>query len=225
MRSTERFLVLFVWSLLAVVAPGIAHSQEHQHQELSSDERARLNAEWDQQYADYQRRLSGSAEVRPGMIVADLGAGRGGLTAELSRAVGPEGHVYANDIDPRMIAALGDLCRKHKLGNVTVIEGKQNDPKLPPGRVEAAFLLKVYHQLDDAVGFLKTTREKLKPGALLFIVDVDVHQDWGQGTGSVSDPEDCQRDAVAAGFEIVRLTRFSITDWTLYELVVRKPRN
>ena len=53
--------------------------------------------------------------------------------------------------------------------------------------------------------------------------DVDVHQDWGQGTGSVSDPKDCQRDAVAAGFEIVRLTRFPIVDWKLYELVVRKP--
>jgi predicted methyltransferase len=225
MRSTERFLILFFCCLVAVVAPGIAHSQEHQHQELSSDELARLNAEWDQQYADYQRKLAGSSEVQPGMIVADLGAGRGGLTAELSRAVGPAGQVYANDIDPRMIAALGDLCRKHKLDNVTVIEGAQNDPKLPPERVEAAFLLKVYHQLEDAVGFLKTTREQLKSGALLFIVDVDVHQDWGQGKGSVSDPADCQRDAVAAGFEIVRLARFPIVDWMLYELVVRKPRD
>jgi predicted methyltransferase len=210
------------WFLAAALTPGLLPGQEPDH-DPSGEELARLNAEWDRQYAAYQKALAGSPEVQPGMVVSDLGAGKGGLTLELARAVGPEGHVYANDIDPRAIDDLERLSRHHRLGNVSVIEGRQNDPMLPAGRVEAAFLLKVYHQLEDAVTFLRTTREQLAPGALLWIVDVDVNQDWGEGTGSVSDPERCQADAIAAGFEIVRLRRFPIVDWKLYELVVRKP--
>jgi len=222
MQKRSRNVAVAAWLFVAALAPGLLPAQDHPH-EPSREELARLNAEWDRQYAAYQEALAGSPEVRPGMVVADLGAGSGGLTRELAKAVGPEGHVYANDIDPRAIDALHRLSRERGLGNVSVIQGQQNDPMLPAGRVEAAFLLKVYHQLEDAVAFLRTTRDQLAPGALLWVVDVDVNQDWGEGTGSVSDPEQCRADAIAAGFEIVRLRRFPIVDWKLYELVVRKP--
>jgi len=213
---------LLVWSLSSVLTTVSLTGQVHQHQR-SSSEQARFNDEWDRQYTDYQRRLAKSAAVRPGMVVADLGAGRGELTFELSKAVGPSGQVYANDIDPGMIAALESLRRERGLGNVTIVRGDQNDPKLPPGRVQAAFLLKVYHQLADPVGFLRATREQLRPGAELFIVDVDIHQQCGAGTGSVSDPQHSRRDALAAGFEILSLEHFRVVDWSLYQLVVRKP--
>lgn len=188
----------------------------------SPEELARLNREWDRQYADYLGRLA-AAEARPGMTVADVGAGEGGLTLHLARRVGPGGHVFATDIDPRAIATLRRLRADRALDNVTVIEGRPLDPALPPGRVEAAFLIKVYHQLDDKVRFLTALREQLAPGALLVIVDVDVHQEGGEIGGSVSDPEACRADARIAGFEVVRLERVPIVDLELYQLVVRKP--
>lgn len=221
MRERWHGVAVAVWLVTALI-PVLLAAQDHPH-ERSREELARLNAEWDRQYAAYQEALANSPEVRPGMVVADIGAGRGGLTLELAKAVGPEGDVYANDIDPRAIDALHRLSRERGLKNVKVIQGRQNDPMLPAGRVQAAFLLKVYHQLEDAVTFLRTTREQLAPGAQVWVVDVDVNQDWGEGTGSVSDPEQCRSDAIAAGFEIVRLRRFPIVDWKLYELVVRKP--
>jgi hypothetical protein len=62
--------------LSGALVPGLLPAQEHHH-EPSKEELARLNAEWDRQYAAYQEALAGSPEVRPGMVVADLGAGRG----------------------------------------------------------------------------------------------------------------------------------------------------
>lgn len=206
---------------IGLISPPSLFGQEHEHRRRSQEELDRLNQEWDRQYLEWQQRLASGPEIRPGMVVADLGAGRGELTRALSEQVGTDGHVFANDIDPRMLEILRQLAAE--LGNITVIEGEQNDPLLPRDRVDVAFLIKVYHQLTDKVEFLRATREELKPGALLFIVDVDVNQDWGEGKGSVSDPEQCKADALAAGFEIVRIERFPITDWKLYQLVVSKP--
>jgi ubiquinone/menaquinone biosynthesis C-methylase UbiE len=206
---------------IGLISPPSLAGQEHEHRKPSQGERDRLNQEWDRQYLEWQQRLASGPEIRRGMVVADLGAGRGGLTRALSERVGTDGHVFANDIDPRMLEILRQLAGE--LGNITVIEGEQNDPLLPRDRVDVAFLIKVYHQLTDKVEFLRATREELKPGALLFIVDVDVNQDWGEGKGSVSDPEQCKADALAAGFEIVSIERFPITNWKLYQLVVSKP--
>jgi len=207
---------------LVLLVPMVAAVQEHDHERPSDEEIARLNAEWDHQYSQWQKSLA-ATETSPGMVVADLGAGRGGLTRELALRVGARGHVYANDIDPQMLSHLRRLGDDEMLGNVTVIQGEQNDPLLPPGRVEAAFLIKVYHQLENPVHFLSATRDELAHGALLHIVDVALDQDWGRADGSVSDPGRCRADAEAAGFEFVRLEWIEITDWKMYQLVVRKP--
>lgn len=220
MRVPAGFLVSSL-GLCCFLATALAAAEDHQPRP-SPEERARLNQEWDRQYADYQSRLA-AAEARPGMTVADVGAGEGGLTLLLASRVGPGGHVFATDIDPRALATLRRLRADRALDNVTVIEGQPLDPALPPGRVEAAFLIKVYHQLADKVRFLTALREQLAPGALLFVVDVNVHQGRGEISGSVSDPEDCRADARAAGFEVVRLERFPVVDLELYQLVVRKP--
>ncbi len=71
--------------------------------------------------------------------------------------------------------------------------------------------------------FLRAIWKRVKPGALLFVVDVDAAQDWGPGKGSVSNPDDCRTDAEAAGFEVLRVEWFRIVDWKLYELAARKP--
>lgn len=215
--------VSVIGGFLAVATVPAQHGQHHHHEEPSDEELARLNDEWDRQYARWQQELAHGPEVQPGMVVADIGAGEGGLTLPLAKRVGPSGHVYANDIDPRMLDALRQLRRAEGLTNITVLEGAPDDPLLPEGEVEVAFLLKVYHQLEDRRRFLRATWERLKPGALLFIVDVDATQGWGPGKGSVSDPEDCRANVEAAGFEVVRVEWFRVVDWKLYELVARKP--
>jgi predicted methyltransferase len=86
-------------------------------------------------------------ELKPGMIVGDVGAGFGAMTVVLSEWLGPSGHVYATDITPHALAALKAEVSERKLNNVTVIEGRVASTNLPDACCDAIFLRDVYHHI------------------------------------------------------------------------------
>ena len=88
-------------------------------------------------------------DIRPGMAVADIGAGAGYYTARLSRRVGPAGRVLAEDIMPDYLAGLQRRVTTEGLGNVTLALGEAHDPHLPPGSVDVALLVHMYHEIDQ----------------------------------------------------------------------------
>lgn len=109
--------------------------------------------------------------LQPGMTVADIGSGTGYLLPYLSRAVGPKGKVYAEEIQE---AFLGDLeRRRQKLGNVEVVLGAPEDPKLPPKSVDVFVMLTVYHEVRQPALLLRKLREAARPGARLAVIDFD----------------------------------------------------
>lgn len=109
--------------------------------------------------------------LRPGETVADLGAGSGYLLEHLSRAVGPDGMVYAEEIQPEFLPAL--RRKAEVLGNVRVVLGNPTDPRLPPRSVDCFVMLTVYHEVQDPVGLLRRLRTSARPGARLAVVDFD----------------------------------------------------
>lgn len=111
-----------------------------------------------------------SLRIRPGMRVADVGAGSGYLLPYLSRAVGPEGYVYAEEIQKPFLKRLRQ--RAKGFPNVRVVEGAPADPHLPRG-IDRFVLLTVYHEVDGPVEFLKTLRKYAKPESELAIIDFD----------------------------------------------------
>ena len=98
-------------------------------------------------------------ELKPGMVVADIGAGSGYYTSRLSKLVGESGRVYATDIQPGMIALLNRRIEGEKLTNVTPVLGAMEDPKLPEGSIDLAIMVDVYHELQNPQVFL----QKLRP--------------------------------------------------------------
>ena len=86
-------------------------------------------------------------EMRP--VVADVGAGKGGLTFALAREVGSNGHVFSTDIDPGRLRGLRETVADAKLDNVTVVEGSASETGLPPGCCDAIVLRRVYHHLTE----------------------------------------------------------------------------
>src|ERR1022692_1559432 len=74
--------------------------------------------------------------IRPGMVVADVGAGTGYMSLRLAKRVGPTGKVYANDLQPEMLARLRDNAAKAGLTNIETVQGEEADPKLPAGRMD-----------------------------------------------------------------------------------------
>jgi len=109
--------------------------------------------------------------IRPGMMVADLGAGTGYFTAYLSRAVGPGGTVLAIDPEPDMVKYLGQRVHKDALGNVLPVLGMFEDPFLPHGRVDRVLVVDTYHHIDNRLDYFGQMRGDMAPGGRLVIVD------------------------------------------------------
>lgn len=109
--------------------------------------------------------------VRPGSSIADIGAGGGWLTVRAARRVGPEGTVYAEDINPAAVDAIRARAEREHLPQVHAVLGTPDDPKLPPHSVDAVVMLKVYHEIADAQALLHNLQPSLRPGAKVGIID------------------------------------------------------
>jgi ubiquinone/menaquinone biosynthesis C-methylase UbiE len=111
------------------------------------------------------------AGVKPGMWVADVGAGEGYYTVRLAPAVGPRGRVLAEDIVPATRDALSDRVQRENLDNVAVKLGTPDDPMLPHQSFDRVFLVHMYHEVRSPYAFLWHLRDGVKPSGLVIVVD------------------------------------------------------
>jgi len=118
--------------------------------------------------AEAVMRLAG---VKPGMSVADVGAGEGYYTVRLARVVGSKGRVLAEDILPDIRDRLADRVQRERLDNVAVKLGAPDNPMLPLHSFDRVFLVHMYHEVESPYAFLWHLRESVKPGGLLVVVD------------------------------------------------------
>jgi ubiquinone/menaquinone biosynthesis C-methylase UbiE len=110
-------------------------------------------------------------ELKPGMTVADVGAGFGAWTMRLSKFIGPNGRVYATDIGAPQLAALRDAVRREKLTNVTVVEGAPSSTNLPAGCCDAMLIRDVYHHITQPADIARSVAASLKAGGRLAVID------------------------------------------------------
>jgi ubiquinone/menaquinone biosynthesis C-methylase UbiE len=110
-------------------------------------------------------------ELKPGMTVADVGAGFGAWTVRFSKVVGPSGRVYATDIGAAQLAALRDAVQREGLTNVTVLEGAVATTNLPALCCDAILIRDAYHHLTQPDAIVKSLAASLKPGGRLAVID------------------------------------------------------
>jgi ubiquinone/menaquinone biosynthesis C-methylase UbiE len=148
--------------------------------------------------------------IADGSVVADLGAGGGWFTVRLARRVGPNGLVYAEDVQQQMIEAID---RRVKRENLTKIVkpwlARPSDPLLPRGSIDAVLTVDTYYELEEPVKLLRNVARALKPQGRLGIVECKK-----EGGGPCPpleervDPDVVIRDATAAGLRLIRRDTF-----------------
>ena len=117
------------------------------------------------------RLLLEALQIQPGQTVCDLGCGNGFYTLELARRVGPEGTVYAVDIQPQMLRLLVTRARQEKLFNIQPVLGTFIDPRLPKGKVDLVFCVDVYHEFSHPEAMLARIRESLSVGGQIVLAE------------------------------------------------------
>jgi ubiquinone/menaquinone biosynthesis C-methylase UbiE len=135
-------------------------------------------------------------DLRPGMHVADVGAGSGEFSEELARRVGEAGHVYATEVDDGKLNKIRKRIKRSGLFNMSVVEGDSDDANLPAGCCDAILLRYVYHHMSNPGDMCESLRRSLRPGGLLVVVEKD---EFGDGIPA----EELVAAMIGAGFEVI----------------------
>lgn len=149
--------------------------------------------------------------IADGSRVADIGAGAGWFTIRLARRVGPNGIVYAQDVQRPMLEAIRRRVAKEGLQNVQTRLGQGSSPNLPANVLDAVLVVDVYPEVEDRVTLLKNLAASLKPNGRIGVVNYKP----GRG-GPGPSPEEGVRvdsavveaDAQAAGLRVLARETF-----------------
>jgi len=152
--------------------------------------------------------------ITPGKNVADIGAGSGWFTVRAARRVGATGAVIAEDINPLAIEYIGKRILKENLPNVRTVLGGPDDPRLRAGSVDAVLLLKVYHEIEHPVTFMKALQPALRTAARVGIIDRN-----GTGTDHGLNHDVVVKEMGEAGYKLIGTYDFTKADKEDYFLI------
>jgi SAM-dependent methyltransferase len=134
-----------------------------------------LAAEWlerpEREQEERPSKLLDALQIRPGEVVADIGAGSGYLTFRLARRTGPKGKVFAVDIQPEMLALIRQRMKASGVTNIELIQGTETDPKLPANSADLIVMVDVYHEFSYPWEMTTAMARALKPGGRLVFVE------------------------------------------------------
>jgi SAM-dependent methyltransferase len=206
---------------LALLPAAAAGQQQRPHPRLFRPENLGQLEGVDRDVWQRPDQIMDALGIGDGSVVADLGAGSGWLTIRLARRVGPNGRVYAEDIQKQMIEVINRRLPRENLTNVHVKQGEPADPKLPEGALDAVLIVDAYHEMEQPVALLRNVARALKPRGRIGIVDFTME---GGGPGPALDervdPERVIREAQAAGLRLLARPDFLRYQ---YMLVFGKP--
>ena len=194
------------WCLAsAAVAAQPAQPSRSQHGRLFPPQDLGLLEAPDRDEWQRPQQILDALGVADASVVADVGAGSGWFTVRLARRVGPNGLVYAQDVQPEMLAAITRRVQREGLRNVRPVLGRGSDPQLPAGALDGILLVGVVHEIDDRVELFANLARSLKPGGRLGVVDFRPG-DSGPGPAAADRLSSTQIDgeATRAGLRLLR---------------------
>lgn len=150
----------------------------------------------------YRAAMTGLMQVKQGMTVGEVGAGSGYFSRYIAEKVGPDGRVYANELEDKMVAYMKERGAREGLGNFTAVKGTATSTGFEPASLDAVAAVYAFSFFDDREAMLKSMHASLKPGGVMLIVDLPSEQVGSAMVGI--DAENVMQQATAAGFTYVR---------------------
>jgi len=171
--------------------------------------------EWEQKTFLKQppEKVMDSAGIEPGMVIGEVGAGRGRFTMHLARRVGPTGKIYANDIDTNALAYLQERCKRSNITNVKTIIGEEIDPLFPKKSLDMIFIVWTYHYVEKPLALLKNLPQYIKPDGTVVLVEPKPGLYLHDGKDEGISIERMRSDAEQAGFKLVRTEEYLQEDY------------
>jgi ubiquinone/menaquinone biosynthesis C-methylase UbiE len=155
---------------------------------------------------DKRHAIVDATGIRPGMAVADIGAGTGLFTRLFAERVGPQGRVYAVDISRPFIENIVRTSQQRGFLNVEGVVNGHKDVSLPPDSIDLAFLVDTYHHFEYPASMLSSIHRSLRPGARLIVIDFrrDPRHSSSWVMGHVRAGRDAVIDEITrAGFRLI----------------------
>jgi len=148
---------------------------------------------------DRRFQVAAALDLRPGMDVADIGAGTGLYTLLFARAVRPGGKVFAVDISESFVDGIMARTAEVKVDNVVPVVNRPRSAGLPPASIDLAFMADTYHHFEFPQAMLASIHQALRPGGILAIIDF--RRMPGVSNGWIMSHVRAGREQVIAEFE------------------------
>ena len=193
--TLRRFITPFVLTPFLFLPTAAAHAAAQSADQIAAD----------------AERIIKALDLRPGAVVAEIGAGDGALTILIARAAGTEGRVYSTELSQEKAAAIRNRAASASMNNVAVVVGRDDDTGLPDRCCEAIVMRDVYHHFTKPVVMNAAIMKALRPGGKVVILDfgpppgsesADVTRRGEDGQHGIT-PATLERELKAAGYEIL----------------------
>jgi len=166
---------LLVLMTAALPAPGIAQSVHPITGRRIAPVMGAGGADWldreEREGEEQPQKAIAQLHLKPGMYVADVGAGTGYYSIRIAQSIVPGGLVYANDIQQEMLDRLAKNAAAQHVTNIVPVLGTESDPRLPAGKIDLIILVDVYHEFSMPERMLDRLRNSLKPNGELVLLE------------------------------------------------------
>jgi ubiquinone/menaquinone biosynthesis C-methylase UbiE len=173
-RTTKRSGVAMLILLTAVLACAQEESLSPKVNERFQKDPKKAMARFDSPNRDVVKRseeLLKACELKPGMVIADVGAGSGLHARLFAKAVAPDGKVYAVEIIQKMLDHIAAHCKTQNIDNIECVLCTTTSSELEPESVDLVFTCNTYHHFEYPFKMLASIRGALKPGGRLIVID------------------------------------------------------
>ena len=139
-------------------------------------------------------------KLKPDSVIADIGSGTGYFSARFANMV-PNGRVYGLDTEPDMVKYLADRAKREGLKNISAVQAKPNDPRLPE-KADVVVLVDAYHHVVNREQYFRQLQASLKPGGRLAVIDFRMESSDGPPKAARIAPEQVKAELQRAGYRL-----------------------